>query len=186
MSKFKSFKIKLDNNQNIEFKSAGICFYNQSNEIKVMLLKKHNKKWEFLGGNIDVNDESLLHTALREGIEESNSSIIGINSENDLDNLIKYVSEMEYLYWYPFEKFNYGLFFIRLPDDKVHETITYGDNEITENHKRTIHWLTIENVKKIIKNKKNLNFEVDHFILSNLEKIINFPEKCEFLKKWKI
>lgn len=184
------FSIKSNNNNEIyKYNSAGVCFYNNSDEIKIMLLKKYSKKWEFLGGKTEKNDVSLLHTALREAVEESNGCITGINKSIELDfqNIMnEVISTNEYIYWYPYPEYKYGLFFIKIPNDMMHNSNIYGNTELFENQKRTIHWLNILEINTLIKNKKNLNFQDDYFILSKIESIVKNPNNNKFLEKWEI
>jgi 8-oxo-dGTP pyrophosphatase MutT (NUDIX family) len=182
------FYIKTNNKIN-KYNSAGVCFYSDSEETKIMLLKKNNNKWEFLGGKIEKNDISLLHTAIREGVEESNGCITGINNSIELDfhNIINDILfRNETTYWYPYPKYNYGLFFIKINNNMIHDSDTYGNKELFENQERTIHWLTISEINSLISDKKNLNFEVDYFILSKMKNIIKNPNNYKFLEKWEI
>jgi len=178
-----------DNNKIYKYNSAGVCFYSDSDEIKIMLLKKGSKKWEFLGGKVEKDDISLLHTALREGVEESNGCITGINNSIELDfqNIMnELISRNDTIYWYPYPKYNYGLFFIKIPNNMIHNSYTYGNTELFENQKRTIHWLTVHEINNLINDKKNLNFEDDYFILSKMESILKNPNNNKFLEKWEI
>ena len=190
MKNDKIFYIKdIDKKQVIKYNSAGVCFYNDSDNLKIMMLKKNNNKWEFLGGKTNKNDIDLLHTAVREGVEESNGCITGLNNNynEDIKNIIDllYNSE-EPIYWYSFSNYNYGLFFIKVPDNKIYSSKKYGEFEILENLKRTIHWLDTDQINNILKNEETLNFKVDSFILSNIYDIIKNPEKTKFLNKWMI
>ena len=186
MSINKIFKIKnANNNEIIKYKSAGVCFYNNSKKLKIMLLKKNNNKWEFLGGKINKNDINLFHTAIREGVEESNGCITGLNNNfnEDIKNIVK-LNENKPIYWYSFKDYNYALFFIKISDNMILSSEKYGDHEILENHNRTIHWLDLEDINKLLEDKSNLNFEIDSMILSKINDIVEYPQKQDYLNKW--
>jgi len=164
------------------FTSAGICFYTDK---KILLLKKQNNKYEFLGGKTDNRDKSLFITAIREAQEESNNLILGYR-EPCQEKIIKYIldTNKDYVYWYPNKEYRFGLFFIKLEEHMEKNPQFYGNREIYEDIERTLDWISINRINEIIDKKRNLNFENDCFIFDNLHKIINNPESCDFLHKW--
>lgn len=179
----KKFHISLDRfNATTAFTSAGVCFYTDN---KILLLRKPNNKYEFLGGNTDNSDKSLFITALRESHEESNYLILGYK-ENILENVIKYVEQTNkgHVYWFPNKEYRFGLFFIRLEATMEKESFFYGTREIHEDMERSLEWISINHTDILNHVKTNINYENDCFILDNIRNIIDNPEGCDFLHKW--
>tara|TARA_B100001093_G_scaffold518099_1_gene601803 strand:+ start:795 stop:1346 length:552 start_codon:yes stop_codon:yes gene_type:complete len=179
----KKFHISLNRlNATTAFTSAGVCFYTDH---KILLLRKQNNNYEFLGGKTDNRDTSLFITAMRESHEESNCLILGYK-ENNIENIIKYVKKTNkgYVYWYPNKEYRFGLFFIRLENTMEKESPFYGSKEIHENIERSLEWISINNTDILNNVKININYENDCFILDNISDIIDNPESCDFLHKW--
>jgi 8-oxo-dGTP pyrophosphatase MutT (NUDIX family) len=75
MDIFTAYKIIKESNIN-RFSGAGIVFYDGE---RILLVKKPNKKWGFVGGK-PIEEESPLETAKREAKEEI-GTIHGINKK---------------------------------------------------------------------------------------------------------
>lgn len=75
MDIFTAYKIIKESKVN-QFSGAGIIFYDGE---RILLLKKPNKKWGFVGGK-PIEEETPLQTAMREAKEEI-GTIHGVNKK---------------------------------------------------------------------------------------------------------
>jgi 8-oxo-dGTP pyrophosphatase MutT (NUDIX family) len=107
MDIFTAYKIIKESRVN-QFNGAGIVFFDGE---KVLLLKKPNKKWGFVGGK-PIEEETPLDTAIRECKEE-----IGvIHGENKKEIKIKIRGNNYYTYIYKVKKPFYD---IELSDEHI-------------------------------------------------------------------
>jgi 8-oxo-dGTP pyrophosphatase MutT (NUDIX family) len=120
MDIFTAYKIIKESRVN-QFTGSGIIFYDGS---RILLLKKTNKKWGFVGGK-PIEEETPLQTAMRETKEE-----IGvIHGTNKKELKLKIKGNVYYSYIF---KVNEPFHDIKLSD----EHIDYS-------------WVKIENLDKI-------------------------------------
>jgi len=135
-----------------DFRAAGFCFYTKD---KIML-QKGIRGWEFPGGRVDEVDKSILDTAIRESVEETNGNVSGRcgNLVEDEKFFRSYINNQKNgkVHWIPDYRFKYGLFFLEVPDDWVLPDNDYGEKEVYENIERTIHWVSFDRFKDIIDN----------------------------------
>jgi 8-oxo-dGTP pyrophosphatase MutT (NUDIX family) len=120
MDIFTAYKIIKESKIN-QFSGSGIIFYDGE---KILLVKKPNKKWGFIGGK-PIEEETPLETAIRETREEIGT----IHGEKKKELKIKIRGSNYYTYIYKVKKPFYD---IKLSD----EHIDYS-------------WIKLENLNKI-------------------------------------
>jgi 8-oxo-dGTP pyrophosphatase MutT (NUDIX family) len=120
MNIFTAYKIIKESKIN-RFTGAGIIFYDGE---KLLLLKKTNKKWGFVGGK-PIEEETPLETAKREAKEEIGT----LKGENKKELTIKIRGNTYYTY----------IFKVKEP----FQDITLSDEHID------FSWVKIENLEKM-------------------------------------
>jgi len=120
MNIFEAYKIIKESRVN-QFSGAGIVFYDGE---RVLLVKKPNKKWGFVGGK-PIEEETPLDTAKRESKEEI-GTIQGVNKKE-----LKFKIRGNNYYTYIFKV-----------NEPFHD-ITLSDEHIDYS------WVRIENLEKM-------------------------------------
>ena len=140
MDIFTAYKIIKESRIN-QFTGAGIVFYDGE---RILLVKKPNKKWGFIGGK-PIEEETPLQTATRETKEEIGT----IHGKNEKEIKIKIRGNIYYTY----------IFRVQKP---FHD-ITLSNEHIDYS------WVKLENLEKI---KLSRIFKIClNDILKNLKKI---------------
>jgi hypothetical protein len=130
--------IKLGQKQHIWSKpisAGGIIFY-KPNINKILLTKcKFKSWWEDLGGKVEIEDETIWSTIIREVNEESNGHIS-----------IKYLDIMNHkLYYVPSAKYAYVVY--KVADDWLCDTTIFGTCESHNGLKRKLEWVDVYDLK---------------------------------------
>jgi 8-oxo-dGTP pyrophosphatase MutT (NUDIX family) len=120
MDIFTAYKIIKESKVN-QFSGAGIVFYDGE---RILLLKKANRKWGFVGGK-PIEEETPLKTAMREAKEEI-GTIHGVNKKE-----LKISLRGNTYYTYIFKV------------EKAFEDITLSDEHIDYS------WVKLDNLDKI-------------------------------------
>ena len=190
---------------NKEFRAGGCCLiHGEGSNMKIMMINSEDKGWEFPGGKVSEEDFTLYNTAIRETVEETNGCIhykLPEKIENikieDIDKISKeelnialhnsrnLIEEMHnccdpFIYWIPEYKFKYGLYFVELPESWVHEDKVYGNIEVCEKVKRTISWLSIDQIFNILNDtsvKKCLMLTKNTFLKNRFINWLNFVKE---------
>lgn len=113
--------------------ACGCLIYKLNNKkLELLLIKYDDPKWnrlDDLGGQIDIEDETVYNAIKREVSEETNNLI-------NLDELVDLYPGR---YFYN-KKSKYYFATIKVDDKFQQNTEIYGDLEITDNIKRKIDW----------------------------------------------
>jgi 8-oxo-dGTP pyrophosphatase MutT (NUDIX family) len=120
MDIFTAYKIIKESKIN-QFSGAGIIFYDGE---KILLVKKPNKKWGFIGGK-PIENETPLQTAKREAMEEIGT----IHGKNEKELKLKIRGNSYYTYLYKVEK-------------------PFTDIKLSDEH-IDFSWIKLENLDKI-------------------------------------
>ena len=120
MNIFTAYKIIKESKIN-QFSGAGIIFYDGE---RILLLKKNNKKWGFIGGK-PIEHETPLETAKRETLEE----IAVIYGKNEKELKLKIRGNTYYTY----------IFKVKEP---------FKDIKLSDEH-IDFSWIKLENLNKI-------------------------------------
>ena len=138
-------------------RASGIIFYRIINDELHFLLQrvKNNSVYEDLGGKIDITDNNIWMTAVREAVEESNGVIYG----KTVDECRNYIMNLTERHAYLNTKIKYALFLVHLPGDDNYD---FGDCEYASGFtiNRTIEWISINTIKN--KGNKILHPRIRH------------------------
>jgi 8-oxo-dGTP pyrophosphatase MutT (NUDIX family) len=121
--------------------SAGGCLFYKRNK-QLLLIKYDDPKWprlDDIGGQVDLNDGSIIETIIREVIEETNGKI----SEITLMKLFAF-NKTDTFYT---KKSKYCNLLVEVDDDFFTDTSVFGQIEKCDNISRTIKWYDYDKVK---------------------------------------
>lgn len=139
--------------------AGGMLLYKIVNKELYLLMSFSNNYYEDIGGRIDITDDTIYDTVIREVREETNNII-------NLD-----IVELENTY-YNYNKIGkYIIFLVKANDiQKKLNSSNFGNYEIHDNIKRTIEWI---NYNDIYDNKVNISPRVSkNFIINTLINIV--------------
>jgi ADP-ribose pyrophosphatase YjhB (NUDIX family) len=136
--------------------SCGCLFYKKNG--KLLLIKYDDPEWnryDDLGGQIDIEDDSIFTAMAREIAEETNN-ILSFKFINKL-------FEQNKIHLFYNEQSKYYCNIICVSDNFMENTDIFGDLEIHDNIKRSIKWYDYKKVKKmlsyrLLNNKSLINF----------------------------
>ena len=144
-------------------RAAGILFYVHNRNKKYWLLRKCKGLYSDTGGKTDINDKSILDTAIRETVEETNGHLFSkkhsVNkcrkilidqfSKNDIESI--YIKKSKYILY---------LFELRWTNKEI-PLGRFGEIEIHTNKPHSFHWV------------KNIPTDELHPRLGNISEIID-------------
>jgi 8-oxo-dGTP pyrophosphatase MutT (NUDIX family) len=122
-----------------ELRAGGVLFYRTIQDKKEILMIKKGERWEDIGGKTDIGDTCIEDTVAREVDEETNSVIKKQYIRKQLDTGFPVYSATKYV-----------LYFIKANQyERKLCTEDFGTTEFVDNICRTLHWISLENVKTI-------------------------------------
>lgn len=141
----------INNNENQPIMSAGLLIYKiEDDKVKVLMsFSGKRKKYEDLGGQIELTDKCLHSTINREVIEETNG-VIKLTKKRTRQ------AEIDGDYFYNV-KSKYVVFLVKAtPYEELLDSKNFGDCENKDNLVRTISWQEVN----IFSDIKNINFRL--------------------------
>lgn len=141
----------INNNESQPIMSAGLLIYKiENNKVKVLMsFSSKRKKYEDIGGQIELTDKCLHSTINREVIEETNG-VIKLTKQRTRQ------AEVDGDYYYN-AKSKYVVFLVKATpyEEKLTDDI-FGECENKDNLIRTISWKELN----IFSDIKNINFRL--------------------------
>lgn len=126
--------------------AAGVLIYKIKKNVVSVLLSKNRNVYEDLGGRVDLEDNTIFDTVVREVYEESNKKI-------DMQKVKKRLKTAEYFYS---KKSKYVVYLIKANNkEKKLKSFDFGDKEIHDDIYRTIKWMKITKILDTTKTKLN-------------------------------
>lgn len=147
--------------------SAGGCLFykrNEKNEIKLLLIKYDDPAWTKLddfGGRVDVDDETITDTIIRETCEETNN----ILTFGFMEALFEINENIKTFYT---KQSKYYLKLVEVNDLFYENTDVFGNFEATDKIKRIIKWFDYMDNKKILAQRIINNIELVKYLDSLL------------------
>ena len=125
--------------------AGGILIIDYKNERCLLQYNSNKDRWDDFGGKAEFEDDTIIHTMIRELYEESNKLI---GDETNKINL----SNAEFFY---IKQAKYILAVLDSKSIKIDDDLTkYGSLEVHTNIERYVKWV---DCSEIINNKNNLN-----------------------------
>jgi hypothetical protein len=148
-------------------RAGGLILYNYDKIIKELkfLMVEFKNIYEDFGGKTDEKDIDELETIIREVDEESNKIL-------DVGELLNKLKNQNGLYN---KKGKYLLYIIETKID--YNPKDFGQIEFSQNRKRTVKWMTVNQIKNLIEDKKlhiRLNFKDFFDKINELENYYTF------------
>jgi 8-oxo-dGTP pyrophosphatase MutT (NUDIX family) len=141
----KTFYIN-DNESVCPVMAAGVLIYKVKKNIVSVLLSKSRDVYEDLGGRVDLDDDTIFDTVVREAFEETNENI-------DKSKIKKRLKTAEHFYT---KKSKYVVYLIKANNkEKKLKSVDFGEKEIHDNIYRKIKWTKIYDMMDSSKIKLN-------------------------------
>ena len=144
MQKRKFFRLKP---QNFKIYAAGLLIYNKQKDSFLLQYNINKNRWDDFGGKVSFNDKTVLHTIIRETLEESNGLLANENNPIKFDKCkYYYIPESKYL-----------LAILKSKHINISKNLNiYGNLEKCSKYKRIVKWIKMKKLskQKFIKNIK--------------------------------
>jgi hypothetical protein len=149
--------------------AGGSVFYKNIKGKMMLLIIENNNKYEDIGGKIDPDDENIYTAVAREIIEETNGLIAD-------DKLASRLEKASYAY---VPKSKYVIFILSANSaEKVLKKKDFGEYEEHDNIKRTIGWISREELCK----SENIQFRMNWRMKSKalFDKLLDIENKFKY------
>lgn len=147
--------------------SAGGClFFRKNKDLELLLISYDDPNWPRLddfGGRVDIIDDTIYNTIIRETTEETNNVI----NEKIMLNLI---GDNKYRSFYNHYS-KYFMIVIEVSNNFFNDTSVFGIFEKTDKISRTINWMKYSEIKH----------KLAHRLLNN-QQLINYLDSLDSFK----